>query len=51
MNSGNVSGIILYVVAGLIVLAVASTTVDAYSSFMQSINQQAFEAADVLLLN
>ena len=51
MNSGNVSRIVLYVIAGLIVMAVASTTVDAYSNIMLSINQQTVEAADALLLN
>ena len=51
MNSGNVSRIVLYVIAGLIVFVVASTTVEAYSNMMLSINQQTIEAADALLLD
>ena len=50
MNSGNVSRIILYAVAGLIVFTVASTTVEPYSSIMLYINQQTVEAAGALLL-
>lgn len=49
MNSGNVSRIVLYVIAGLIAVAVASTTVEAYSNMILSLNQQTIEAADALL--
>ena len=51
MNSGNVSRIVLYVIAGLIVFVVASTTVEAYSNIMLSINQQTIGVADALFLN
>ena len=51
MGSGNMGKIVLYVIAGLIAFTVASTTVEAYSNMVSSINKQTIEAADALLQN
>ena len=45
MNSTSVSRIVLYIIAGLIVFAVASTTERAYSDMMLSNNIERFEAS------
>ena len=45
MNSNSVSRIVLYIIAGLIVFAVASTTEKAYSDMMLSNNIERLEAS------